>query len=59
MLRTLLLTGLLASASLVAVPAFAGPLALDVTPTDDPQPKPEPEKKDQVTYWVLNATGAG
>lgn len=61
MLRNLLLAGLVAGiAGFVAQPVLAATLAADApVETDDPKPKDDPEKKKQVTYWVLDASGKG
>lgn len=61
MLQKLLLAGLVAGVTgSIAQPIVAATLAADtVVETDDPKPKDDPEKKNQVTYWVLDASGKG
>lgn len=63
MIRPLLLSSFLATAGVLALPVLAATnapaRALTTTIADDPEPEPKPEAKDQVTYWVLQASGKG
>jgi hypothetical protein len=61
-MRTIVFAGLLAGLTLslgaVAADRPTSPSAPTPTSTDDTPPKPD-EKKDEVTVWILEATGKG
>lgn len=60
-MKQLLITGALVGALFAANATATTNAPVDgpaVTTNDDVPPKPD-EKKNQVTYWVLEATGSG
>ena len=60
-MKQLLITGALVGALFAANATATTTMPADgtaVTTNDDIPPKPD-EKKNQVTYWVLEATGSG